>query len=147
MAGGLGPANLKAPVSGLNVLDLASRAQVAQLLENLSEEIGIKLVSRAVFDSQLAELAESASQTIFDPLFPPFSILSGLWGAPGSEVDVTEAVRSQVRNGRLAAQAYGPALAADDPAFGRPKRLVLRYRYGVEERTITIPEGAAECVP
>ena len=147
LAGGLGPADLKAPVSGLNVLNLAARAQVSQLLENVAEALGIKLVSRAAFEAELATLADACSETIFDPLAAPFSVLSASWGASGCEIDVTEVVRSQVRNNRLAAQAYGPALAAEDPAFGRPKRLIVRYLHGHKEKFLTIPEGAAECVP
>ena len=36
LAGSLSPGDLKAPLSGLNMLDLASRAQIAQFLENLA---------------------------------------------------------------------------------------------------------------
>ena len=147
LAGGLSTSELKAPLSGLTVLDLASRAQVTQLLDNLAETLRAKMVSRALFETELSDLVAVCSELIYDPLNPPFSIISARWGAPGSEVDVTDVLRSQVRGDRLAAQAYGPALVSEDVAYGRPKRLLVVYTLGDTQKTVVIPEGAAECLP
>ncbi len=147
LAGGLATSELKAPVSGLTVLDLTSRGQVAQFLDNLAETLGVRMVSRAAFETELSDLVVACSEPIHDPLKPPFSIVSARWGAPGSEVDVTDALRSQIRDGRLAAQAYGPSLVSDDVAYGRPKRLLVEYAVGKLKKTVVIPEGAAECLP
>jgi hypothetical protein len=74
LAGGISPGELNAPLSGFSVLDLASRAQVSQFLENVAEELSVKLVSRAGFEAELSDLVARCGEVIDYPVAAPFRV-------------------------------------------------------------------------
>jgi hypothetical protein len=60
---------------------------------------------------------------------PDFEILEATWGAEDKRVDVTAAVREQVKNNRLVTMAWQNLVGSpEDPAKGANKTLRLRYR-------------------
>lgn len=56
------------------------------------------------------------------------ALVSAEFGIPGRRVDVTQQVRSMIRNGVLQFEATRQVLGVD-PAPGRPKDLVIRLRH------------------
>lgn len=74
-------------------------------------------------------------------------IESAMWGVPGRTMDVSEAVRGMVRDGRLSMRVDVNTLQSD-PAVGASKELVIRYHVGSgstqtsstrEGRTVNLP--------
>lgn len=60
VAGGVSPGEMNAPLSGMNVLQLSSRAQVFQLLQDIARELKRETVSTAAFDDEVTALVAKA---------------------------------------------------------------------------------------
>lgn len=73
------------------------------------------------------------------PRFAKLEILSALYGANSSFVDVTAFAKSMVEDGRIVVLS-GNVLAGD-PIWGVPKKLHVRLRYNGVEHAITADEG------
>ena len=73
-------------------------------------------------------------------------IIRGYYGIQGRTVNVTEALRSMVRNGVLSVDVSNSNLGGD-PAVGADKVLIVIYRFHGEEQATAVPEGNRLTVP
>jgi DnaJ-like protein C11, C-terminal len=72
--------------------------------------------------------------------YSDLQILSATYGTPGRTMDVSNRLRSMVRNGSLAVHVNNDSMGGD-PAPEKHKVLTLRYSYRGQQRTITVRES------
>jgi len=80
------------------------------------------------------------------PLPEKTSIIRGLYGVPGSQVDVTELLKTVLDNDPFAPM-QASTTAFGDPATGQQKALVIDYRYGDRDLSIDIIDGTVSVLP
>lgn len=73
-------------------------------------------------------------------------IIRGYYGIQGRTVNVTEVLRSMVREGVLSLDVTNSNLGGD-PAVGANKVLIVIYRFRGEEQAAAVPEGNRLTVP
>jgi hypothetical protein len=73
-------------------------------------------------------------------------ILRGFYGVQGRTVNVTDLLRSRVRDGVLAIHVDNGALGGD-PAIGADKVLIVVYKYQGRESAAAVPEGGTLALP
>lgn len=73
-------------------------------------------------------------------------IIRGFYGVKGRTVNVTDLLRSMVRNGALAVTVNNGTLGGD-PAVGADKVLIVVYRYQGEEQAASVREGNTLSLP
>jgi hypothetical protein len=74
------------------------------------------------------------------------SILRGFYGVQGRTTNVTDLLRSQVRNGVLTMN-VGNSVMGGDPAIGADKLLIVIYRYQGKEQAAAVREGNTLSIP
>ena len=74
------------------------------------------------------------------------SIIRGYYGVQGRTVNVTDLLRSQVRDGVLSLVVTNGALGGD-PAIGADKILIVVYRYQGRESATAVREGNTLTIP
>ncbi|HKV04909.1 MAG TPA: DUF3395 domain-containing protein [Candidatus Acidoferrales bacterium] len=74
------------------------------------------------------------------------SIIRGYWGVQGRTANVTDALRSMVRDGQLVLNANNGSLGGD-PAPGADKILIVIYRYQGQEQATAVGEGRTLSIP
>jgi hypothetical protein len=75
-----------------------------------------------------------------------FSVIRGFYGVQGKTVNVTDLLRSMVRDGALAVNVNNSSLGGD-PAVGADKLLIVIYRYQGKEQAAAAPEGSTLSLP
>jgi|SRR5579864_6968581 hypothetical protein len=73
-------------------------------------------------------------------------IIRGYYGVQGRTVNVTDLLRSRVRDGMLSMNVSNNALGGD-PAIGADKVLIVIYRYQGEEQATAVREGNTLSIP
>jgi hypothetical protein len=73
-------------------------------------------------------------------------IIGGYYGVQGRTVNVTEALRSRIREGVLSFVVTNSALGGD-PAVGADKILIVVYRYQGKESATAVREGYSVTIP
>src|SRR5467141_5249436 len=73
-------------------------------------------------------------------------IIGGYYGVQGRTVDVTEVLRSRIREGVLSFVVTNSALCGD-PAVGADKILIVVYRYQGKESATAVREGYSVTIP
>ncbi len=73
-------------------------------------------------------------------------IIRGYYGVKGRTVNVTELLRSRVRDGVLTFAVTNSALGGD-PAIGADKLLIVVYRYEGKESATAVREGYTLTIP
>ncbi len=73
-------------------------------------------------------------------------IIRGYYGVQGRMVNVTDLLRSRVRDGVLSFPVTNGALGGD-PAIGADKTLIVIYRYQGQETAAAVPEGYTLTIP
>ena len=81
-----------------------------------------------------------------DPSGPVLFIIRGFYGVQGRTVNVTELLRSRVRDGALAFPVRNEALGGD-PAIGADKVLIVVYRFQGVETATAVREGNMLSIP
>jgi hypothetical protein len=74
------------------------------------------------------------------------TILRGFYGVQGNTANVTDLVRSRIRDGMLAIRVTNGALGGD-PAPGANKVLIVVYRYQGNESATAVAEGNTLTIP
>lgn len=74
------------------------------------------------------------------------TIIRGFYGVQGRTVNVTEQLRTMVRNGVLALNVNNDNLGGD-PAIGADKVLIVIYRYQGQEQATAVREGNRLVIP
>jgi hypothetical protein len=75
-----------------------------------------------------------------------FVIIRAYYGVQGRTVNVTELLRSRVRDGVLSFMVTNGALGGD-PAIGADKTLIVVYRYQGNETATAVREGYTLTIP
>lgn len=75
-----------------------------------------------------------------------FQIIRGFYGVQGRTVNVTNLLRSRVRDGVLSINVSN-SLLGGDPAVGADKVLIVIYRYQGEEQATAVREGNTLTIP
>ena len=78
--------------------------------------------------------------------YPGVSIVRAYYGWSGSTVNVTEVLRSRMRDGRISFVVTNSAMGGD-PAVGADKILVVIYRYQGRESAAILREGNTLSLP
>jgi hypothetical protein len=73
-------------------------------------------------------------------------IIRGYYGIQGRTVNVTEILRSRMRDGVLSFRVENGALGGD-PATGADKVLIVIYRYQGQEQATAVREGNVISIP
>lgn len=73
-------------------------------------------------------------------------LIRGYYGVQGRTVNVTDLLRSRVRDGVLSLRVENSALGGD-PAIGADKVLIVIYRYQGQEQATAIREGNVLTIP
>ena len=73
-------------------------------------------------------------------------IIGGYYGVQGRTVNVTEVLRSRIREGVLSFVVTNSALGGD-PAVGADKTLIVVYRYQGKESATAVREGYSVTIP
>src|SRR6266571_3325021 len=73
-------------------------------------------------------------------------IIGGYYGVQGRTVNVTDVLRSRIREGVLSFVVTNSALGGD-PAIGADKVLIVVYRYQGNESATAVPEGNTLTIP
>jgi hypothetical protein len=73
-------------------------------------------------------------------------IIRGYYGVQGRTVNVTDLLRSRIREGALSFVVTNSALAGD-PAIGADKILIVVYRYQGKESATAVREGNTLTIP
>jgi len=73
-------------------------------------------------------------------------IIGGYYGVQGRTVNVTEVLRSRIREGMLSFVVTNSALGGD-PAVGADKILIVVYRYQGKESATAVREGYSVTIP
>ena len=73
-------------------------------------------------------------------------IIGGYYGVQGRTVNVTEVLRSRIREGVLSFVVTNSALGGD-PAVGADKTLIVVYRYQGKESATAVREGYSLAIP
>ncbi len=73
-------------------------------------------------------------------------IIGGYYGVQGRTVNVTEVLRSRIREGVLSFVVTNSALGGD-PAIGADKILIVVYRYQGKESATAVREGYSLAIP
>ena len=73
-------------------------------------------------------------------------IIRGFYGVKGRTANVTDLLRSRVRDGALAVNVNNNSLGGD-PAVGADKVLIVIYRYHGEEQAAAVSEGNTLSLP
>jgi hypothetical protein len=73
-------------------------------------------------------------------------IIRGYYGVQGRTVNVTELLRSRIRDGVLSFVVTNGALGGD-PAIGADKLLIVIYRYQGQESATAVREGNTLTIP
>lgn len=74
------------------------------------------------------------------------TIIRGFYGVQGNTTNVTDLLRSRVREGILSIPVMNHALGGD-PAPGAEKVLIVIYRYQGNESATAVPEGRTLTIP
>lgn len=75
-----------------------------------------------------------------DDRWNDLQITKAFYGVKGKTVDVTDVLRSMVRDGALTLPVRNDAMGGD-PAVGRDKVLIVVYRYRGQEQAAAVSEG------
>jgi hypothetical protein len=73
-------------------------------------------------------------------------IIRGFYGVQGKTANVTDLLRSRMRDGALAVNVNNSSMGGD-PAVGADKLLIVIYRYHGEEQAAAVPEGNTLSLP
>jgi hypothetical protein len=73
-------------------------------------------------------------------------IIRGFYGVQGRTANVTDLLRSMVRDGALTVNVSNSSMGGD-PAIGADKVLIVIYRYQGKEQASAVPEGGTLSIP